>query len=321
MDTDIDILLTTYNGERFLREQIDSILAQTETGWKLTLRDDGSTDGTLEIIRQYVRDHHGRITLMNDNEHVGACQSFSRLLEQSTAEHMMLCDQDDIWLPEKIACSLRKMKELEVQSGNDVPLLVHTDLRIVNGELGIIADSKWRFEGIDPARGNRLNKLLQRNVVTGSSAMINRSLRNLAIPISDEAIMHDWWLALVTAAFGSFGEISKSMLLYRQHTDNAIGANPVSFLSEITSILGAEHRKAVKEESQLMLYKYISQASAFLNRYRTILSKDQTELLEVFIHLGSYDVLTRKYYIIKHRLFYNNPLITLGMLLFKWKSD
>ena len=149
--------------------------------------------------------------------------------------------------------------------------------------------------------------------------MINRSLRNLSIPIPDVAIMHDWWLALVTAAFGSIGAVPQQTMLYRQHGDNAIGALKVGFLSEITGILRKGDREIVQESSRRMQTLCRAQTASFLNRFSARLSERQTELLEVFINLDSYPAFKRKYFIIKHRLFYNNPLITAAMLLFRWR--
>jgi hypothetical protein len=177
----------------------------------------------------------------------------------------------------------------------------------------------WKLQKINPISGSRLNKLLQKNVVTGCATMINRSLRDLALPFPETALMHDWWLAMVAAAFGKIAIIPEPTLLYRQHQDNAIGANQVSYRTEVASIIRSADRKVVKEGSQMMLRKYVAQARSFADQYRSRLTRSQSEMLEIFINLDRYDVFTRKYFIIKHRLYYNNPLITLGMLLFKWK--
>jgi glycosyltransferase involved in cell wall biosynthesis len=315
----IDIVLSTYNGEHFLKEQIDSILSQTDNRWTLIIRDDGSTDATLGIVREFIFNHPNKIILIDDNEHLGSCQSFSRLLEHASSDYIMFCDQDDVWLPDKVASSFRKMSAMETAHGKETPLLVHSDLQIVAADLSPCAESMWQRQKINPISGSRLNKLLQKNVVTGCATMINRSLRDLALPVPETAIMHDWWLALVAAAFGNIGIIPESGLFYRQHRDNAIGANRVSYRSEIASIIKPADRKAIKAGSQLMLRKYVAQARSFADQYRSILTGRQSELLDVFSNLDYYDVFTRKYYIIKHRLYYNNPLITLGMLLFKWK--
>jgi len=111
---DIDILLSTYNGEQYLRNQIESIINQTYKNWRLLIRDDGSQDKTIEILEYYLRKHKDKIVLIEDGQkHLGASKSFFRLLGYSDAKYIMFCDQDDVWLPYKIEKTYNKMKELE----------------------------------------------------------------------------------------------------------------------------------------------------------------------------------------------------------------
>lgn len=223
-DIMIDILLATYNGQKYLAEQMDSILAQTNQNWRLLVRDDGSSDGTVKIIEQHVARYPLRIKQVSDNcGHLGLALNFGRLLECAEADYFMFSDQDDIWLPNKIELTLNAMKAAE-ESYPDKPVLVHTDLKVVNSDLETIADSFWAFNKISPAAGSSLKRIIQRNVVTGCTLMINRKARQVSIPIPKEARIHDWWLALNVARYGKIVYISVPTVLYRQHENSAIGA-------------------------------------------------------------------------------------------------
>jgi len=220
----IDILLATYNGEKYLKQQIDSILAQSNRDWQLSIRDDGSSDDTVKIIKDYVAKYSDKIRLIEDSSgRLGPALNFGKLLEQAAGNYVMFSDQDDIWLPNKIDLTLNAMRASEKNYPN-MPLLVHTDLKVVDAELKPIADSLWNHNKICPDTGNDLKKLIYRNVVTGCAAMINRKAVEISIPIPPQARLHDWWIALNVAKYGKIIYISTPTVLYRQHSQNIIGA-------------------------------------------------------------------------------------------------
>ena len=126
------ILLGTYNGGRFLREQLDSLFAQTMKDFQLYIRDDGSTDDTMLIVKEYQQLHPNIVKVEDEGKNLGAKGNFERLLALTDADYYMFCDQDDVWLPDKIEVSFAKMKQMEQRYG-DIPLLVHTDLEVVDG--------------------------------------------------------------------------------------------------------------------------------------------------------------------------------------------
>jgi len=220
----IDILLATYNGWKYLREQIDSILAQSCQDWQLLIRDDGSDDDTLSIIKDYVGRYPDRIKLVEDNNgHLGTSLNFQRLLENSVSEYIMFSDQDDVWLPQKIEATLNLMEATEEEYPNK-PILVHTDLRVVDSQLKTIAKSMWQYQGTSPETGNDLNKVVLQNVVTGCTIMINRKAKAVSLPIPKEAVMHDWWIAISVAKHGKIVYVSDQLVLHRQHPNNTVGA-------------------------------------------------------------------------------------------------
>ncbi len=221
----ITILMATLNGERYLREQLDSLLAQTCKDWELYIRDDGSTDNTIDIIRSVLQQDR-RLHLVSSAGSVGgACRNYAVLLEQAAGPYVMFCDQDDVWLSDKIEVTLSTMKDCERQFGADTPILVHTDCRVVDSACREISPSFMAYQHMEHVEDNPLRILLSQNFITGCTVMANHALLSISRPVPDNALMHDWWLGLMAAATGKIAFVPRGTLLYRQHTDNAVGAS------------------------------------------------------------------------------------------------
>lgn len=212
----VDIVLATYNGESYIAEQLDSIIHQTYTNWKLIIRDDGSNDRTKEILKQYsLKDE--RIFIIEDNDgNLGFNKNFLTLISKTSAKYISICDQDDVWMPEKVSLSLEKIKEIE--NLGKTPALVNCDAMIVDGNLNVMSD-RWIGN-----RGNisGVNGLVFANSVQGADTMINNSLKRIALTISPE-IPYDYHLALLALFRGRRCYIDQTLLKYRQHDNNAIG--------------------------------------------------------------------------------------------------
>ncbi len=220
----ISICMATYNGERFLRQQLESIIAQSNQDWQLLIRDDGSNDNTVHIVEDYAARLPSKIRLVTDNEgRLGASLNFGKLLEYADTEYIMFSDQDDVWLPNKIELTLNAMKAAE-QLYPDKPVLIHTDLQVMDSELNTIANSMWIYQKLFPEAGDDLNRIMAQNVVTGCTVMINTKARVVSMPVPCEAIMYDWWLALSVCRHGKIVYVSIPSILYRQHSDNQLGA-------------------------------------------------------------------------------------------------
>jgi len=218
------ILLALYNGETYLREQIDSILQQTFTEWKLYIRDDGSSDQSLMIVQEYISRYPEKIVLIEDgDQRIGATLNFSRLGEQCDEPYLMFCDQDDVWMEHKIETSYRAIRELEADFPH-TPALVFSDLELVDKELNTLALSFWKNQKLDPEISTDLYSILAQNVVTGCTVMINRSLAQLSFPIPTQHIVHDHWLAIMACRYGKVAAIKEPLVLYRQHGENVFGA-------------------------------------------------------------------------------------------------
>ena len=225
MDSQIVIVLAAFNGADYLGEQLASLIAQTQTRWELLIRDDGSTDDTLGIIGDYVaRDKRIRI-LPGDGPAGSACGNFAVLLEAAYAQgakYIFCCDQDDVWEINKLERVLACLKQTEGESG--AACLVHHDLAVVNESLEPLADSFVDMMKLQPGDQNNPQRLISRNEVTGCALACNRALLEIALPLSRQAIMHDWWLAMCAAYFGQLVFIPDKLVKYRQHGKNTIGS-------------------------------------------------------------------------------------------------
>jgi glycosyltransferase involved in cell wall biosynthesis len=225
------ILLSTYNGERYLADQLNSIISQSLSDWVLLIRDDTSRDSTLAIIHEYMA-RDPRIQLMQDSlGNLNSRGSFSALMKQAelrNENYIFFADQDDVWLPGKLEISVRMLETLEHQHGKAVPALVHSDLRVVDRQLNVIHHSYLHYEGLNRNPINPIKTLLINNYVTGCTMGINRALLQVASPVPNSAFMHDWWCALCAAVTGNIGFIDEATMLYRQHDNNSIGSTGLS---------------------------------------------------------------------------------------------
>jgi len=304
----IDIILSTYNGARYLPEQLESLLKQTCQTWRLIIRDDGSTDNTVEIIERYAAQFPERITYIEDRGNLGACQSFAKLLSESKAPYVMFCDQDDVWLSHKIEITLNKMLAMESEHGKTTPILVHTDLQVVDSNLKVLNASYWNYRKIDPSR-DRLNYLLSQNVVTGCAMMINAALREKVNHIPKESMMHDWWLALIAAVFGRIFYISEATISYRQHGKNTLGAKKWSLghWLELFFKYGEVKGRMIKTEQQ---------AKAFLELYQSDnMSNEDKKILDSYANLRKFNYFYRRYLIFKYKYFKAGLIRNLVMFL------
>lgn len=305
----VDILLATYNGEKYLEKQIESILNQNYCNWKLIIRDDLSEDLTLKIIQRYVNNYRPQIDLINNqNSRLGASKNFSKLLTYSDAEYIMFCDQDDVWLPNKIDITLKKMLAMEELYGKDKCLLVHTDLKVVDSNLNSISNSFWKYQNLNPKQGNYLRRLLVQNVVTGCSMTINKPLKDILLTIPPEAIMHDWWIALVAATFGKIDYVDAPTVLYRQHNKNDTGARKWGFKYIFS-------RANNLDKIQKYFTQTILQAEKFLDIYQDKLDRESLDIVKTYCNLNRYGFLEKRFLLIKNGYYRIGSLKNLGLFL------
>ena len=221
-NTPIAILMATYNGEHFLQEQIESILDQSYTDWSLFIHDDGSSDGTNAIIDDYVVRYPENIFRVYGASCGCARDNFFFLMREVEADFYMFCDQDDVWMPEKVRKTYISMQDIDCGSN---PALVFTELSVVDENRSMIAESMSDYQNLN-CRDLSLNRLLIQNAVTGCTMMVNRALRDMMLKYNhvENIKMHDWWAGIIAAAFGEILFIDEPTIWYRQHEDNSVGA-------------------------------------------------------------------------------------------------
>ncbi|GJM11778.1 MAG: glycosyl transferase [Pseudohongiella sp.] len=290
--TKIAVLLSTYNGAKFLDEQLDSVLAQTHQNFVLVVRDDGSSDETVSILQNYAHANPDRVHLVpEDGNNLGASLGFAYLIDyvlknkadlEIDSAYMLFCDQDDIWFPEKAEKLLECMLATEAADHCDLPVLVHSDLEVVSEENTVIAESLINYQGLEIER-NSFPNLLISNLVTGCTALINEPLALKSLPIPKNAIMHDWWLALVATAFGKLVFLDIPLVHYRQHGNNTIGAKEFVKVSASSMSLW---RRLLSRKPNAHLVEVSVQASEFDRRYGSQLTTRQRLCLRLCRGMG-----------------------------------
>lgn len=307
----IDILLATYNASQYLTQQINSIFSQsTINDWHLLIRDDNSQDSTLNIINEHQHNISDKVCLINtESKNLGSVSNFSCLIQNSTSNYILFCDQDDIWLPNKIEITFKKMLEMEQKYGKQTPILIHTDLQVVDRNLNLINPSFQKYQNLDPHPKKLLPRLLVQNFVTGCTMMINKPLKELITTIPPEAIMHDWWIALIAATMGKIAYIKEPTVLYRQHQNNTIGANSWGIKYILSK---AQNVDKIKNTIQ----RTIIQAKKFREIYQDKLSQEDIKIIDTYIDMPSKNWLLRKYLMLNNGYYQAGKLKNLGFFVF-----
>lgn len=218
----VSIVMATYNGSKYLRQQLDSIVNQSHQNFELIVVDDCSIDDTVLIIKEY-QAWDGRIRLYTSDKNKGFVANFERGLKLAKGEFIVLADQDDIFRQDKIELSVNK---LNVYSECD---LVVSDLSLIDSEGRLFSHSMWQLLKLRPSAGRPFRRLILSNFATGCAITIRRRLLNIALPFPEGIVSHDWWFAVVAASQrgGGICLISEPLTLYRQHEFNAIGIEPL----------------------------------------------------------------------------------------------
>jgi glycosyltransferase involved in cell wall biosynthesis len=307
----IDILLAVYNGEKFLRPFLDSLVAQSFRDFRLVASDNRSCDGTVSIIEEYRGKlaHPIRI-LPPPDAFTSAHANFSRVTEAGEAPYIMYADADDIWHKDKIEKTLAALKEAERQYGPAEPVLVHSDLAVVDEQLRLLHPSFWHYQFIDPRR-TALNQLLLQNCVTGCTVMLNRPLLQLAKPIPSEACAHDHWYALVASAFGHIAVIPESLIEYRQHSRNVTGAKRWG----ARYVADRARRLYAADGARETIALNIKQAQVFLARFDAQLTTGQRSVVRDFAAIRDQGPVSRRWTLVRNAFWKTGLVRNLGLLL------
>lgn len=289
------VLLGTFNGSRFLQQQLDSIAAQSHGNWWLIVADDGSRDDTVAILQSFAEDHPGRVRIVRGGPTGSARDNFFRLLRTAgPAPYFAFCDQDDVWTVEKLERLVRECQQAQNEHP-DQPSLVYSDLTVVDAQLGLVNPS---FMDQIRARPHDITHktLLAENAIPGCAMLFNAALADVfqasAFDVN-KAIMHDWWLALLASTVGRISYVPDPLVKYRQHAANALGSVERSGLRFTLSKLFRGDRSAA-----LQTY---TQAAAFLDAYGDLLNPVVREEIFVFASLNQRQNFMRVWLLLKHR--------------------
>ncbi len=308
----VNILMSTYNGQQFLAEQIRSIQDQSYTDWTLFIRDDGSSDNTKEILKDFER-QDSRIHLIDSDksDNLGVIKSFHKLVNHDRADYYFFSDQDDVWLPNKLELSLKEAQNYLA----DFPLMVYMDLKVVNQDLEIMTESMVKSQSHHA--NTELVQELTENTVTGGVAMINHALAEMWQE-TDDILMHDWYLALLASAFGNLVFIDQPGELYRQHSDNVLGARTLS----------KRFKKWIRPHILFAVYWDLIKNSQKQARHllQMPLSQSNRELIEAFVTIMDKPMLERfrilrKYGLRKNKAFHTLVFTTLIVTKFAYKKE
>ena len=323
----IEILLATYNGERFLPEQIESITSQSFTDYQILASDDNSSDCTFEILRSYESVLGEKIRVVQSNTH-SAKENFYNLLDMADAEYIALCDQDDFWESDRLEKSLKAIQRLEKRYGKETPILVHSDLEIVDENLNSQNKKMSELTGISEAikyakkeskylytisTEKSFSRYLVENKITGNTVIINKALLDI-YKRPKVSFMHDWWLGLIAFTFGKVGYLNECLVKYRQHESNELGAkNPLELRN-----IKKRNKQKIRENYDCMF----AQVEEFLRLYKDELGKSRSadtyfarKYLNAFANMKSKNRISKIRDILKYSFFKSSKILTLGEML------
>ena len=312
----IAIIMGTYNGEKYIKEQIGSILAQDYKEWKLFIFDDGSRDDTEAIVNEYIKIYPGKIYFFKNKDNYGPAGNFFNGIKEAAvmlapdAEYFCFSDQDDVWVEDKLSRSLVKIMQIE----DGGPALVFSDVAITDKNLTITADSYFEAEKVDKTKIS-LNYLLMENKLIGGTVMVNRALVNLELKAEEtglipykKAKMHDWWFGLLAAAFGNIGYVEGFTEYYRQHGNNVVGGE--SFNSYLKS------RISKIDEIRHRIDENISQGEEFLKYFGEMLAEPELSIVKEFVSLRTKGFLDKRVSIIKNRFLKSGLIRNIALFIF-----
>lgn len=228
----VDIAMATYNGEAYIEEQIVSIINQTYSSWTLYISDDASTDKTPDIIKKYEK-LDPRIKLVNTERQGGVVNNFNCALNATCAHYVMLADQDDYWNNDRIE---KLYSYISAKDTFDKPLMVFSDLEVVDDKLATLSESFYKGNSINPLDNLNPVQLLWKCSVYGCTTIFNRKLLDKCLPIPSGITMHDNWLALNAATENGLEFFDFRTIRYRQHSNNVVGGGNKGVVKRILSL-------------------------------------------------------------------------------------
>lgn len=305
----ITIVMSVYNGALYLQQQLQSLELQTYTNWKLLVRDNGSDDNTLNILKEFqTKLGENKVFIIENSNTINEVyNSFSSLVDKVNTNLIMLCDGDDFWLPEKIIDAKVGILKMQKKYGPNIPLLYHTDLTLTNERLSVKSSSMWKDQMLNPNRYSAI-KCLMHNHSIGNTYIFNKELVDIARKRPKDLIMHDVFYLLIASLFGKVSYGSESHILYRQHNKNICGGSKLMTYSNLRKKLNV---KLIKSSLQ----RKFNLAKNLINIYGDKMSSSDKAVFMEISRLNEKGWFLRRYYIIKHKAYMNGIIRNLGMFL------
>lgn len=278
---EVGILMAVYNGEKYISEQLDSLLHQTYSDFICYIHDDGSKDRTMQICEEYVQRYPDKFRILTYPASGSAKQNFMSMLQYASEPYIMFCDQDDVWVPEKIEKTLGQMKKNEMEYGI-IPILVYTDMMITDCELHVIAESGYSYMRVNP-KNFGFRESVYYGYAAGCTCMLNRTLYSKLYKNIDVSaiVMHDMWAVIAAFALGGKVDmLDEALILYRQHETNCVGFHRPSQLEILRNGLYGLISGSLKKQKKERLNAILRQ-SMELNKLPDI-TLSSREFLEHF---------------------------------------
>ncbi len=286
----IEVVMATYNGEKFLEEQVRSILDQTLNPTKIRIFDDQSSDHTFDILQRLKEEFPHKLEIEQNSKNLGVIANFMKgIRECEEGNYIALSDQDDIWEKDKLLLCSQQMREVE-QAKNE-PCLIYSDLSIINESGDAIAPSFWKRTQIGRFE-HRLEVLLGMNFVTGCTTLMNPAIRSYLTRIPLSIDMHDYWMALIACCFGGLSGIDQPLVKYRQHASNVLFNTSAKPKSKIQKIL--DHWKYLMDPKSYLSSRFEA-VEAFYGIFGPDLTESQKEKFEYFLSLKGKNYVTKRH--------------------------
>lgn len=306
----VTIAMSVFNAENYLEQQLQSLTLQSYKNWKLLVRNNGSTDRTLAILKDFQNlQGKDRVKIINTKHTINQVyNSFAQLVDKIRTRYVMLCDGDDFWLPEKIKDAVKEISKMEIIHGSEVPLLYHTDLTLVDHELSPFAISMWKAQRLNPNRKHAINCLMHNHAI-GNTFIFNQALKAKVKLRPCYLIMHDVFYLTIASLFGVVSYGKKSHTLYRQHSGNVVGGEVLYGWKSLYGKLNPRMiKRAINKKCQL--------AKEILALHGNQMSPSDFSAFQDIAKIPSSSWLRRRFYLLKHRVFMNGFLRTLALFIF-----
>lgn len=267
----VSVAMATYNGEKYLEDQLNSIILQDYKIFEIVIVDDCSTDNTWRILNEFSFKYNF-IKIHKNKQNSGPINTFFKAIELTNGDYIALSDQDDIWMKNKISMSLNELIKNELK---DSPCCVFTDLILADSNLHTLNNSFLQLHGHQPDNEN-FYTLLYSNSVVGCTILVNKEIKLFLLKETDDIIMHDHYIALICSLFGSIKFIKINPIIYRNHQQSVTNKFKENSIFKLFNI---------KSKINSYLKKELTQAILIKNNFKHNFDNKKLKILDYFINV------------------------------------